>query len=263
MTECHRKNAAYASSRLVDQYPEEWPRLKTPALVETIDEIINVGFRLICTEPDVQPKFRSPPPWAPAVTTLWFPMPKELAVANKQEARRRVQTFLDFHSASIVIFTDGAHHEDTDKTACGASCPTLGREQAWRLRAGSSIFTAEVMAIKQALELIHEAKEKPPEVLVLIDSQAAIRALSSPSVEPEESVWSTLNTIQRLKTTGTKVTLVWISRHVGTPGNERADSLASEGCQNPSTAVLPLSLCSSEQFSLYKKEVEGRTQDLS
>jgi len=248
------KNAAFASSRQVAQHPEVWPRLKTPALAEIIDDINDVSIRFLCTEPDVQPQFRSPPPWAPpSVDTLWFPMSKAQAVANKQEARRRVQALLDLQSSSTAIFTDGAHHEDSDRTACAVFCPALGVEQAWRLQAGSSIFTAEVLGIKKALDLVYERDEELPDVMVFIDSQAAIRALSSPSVEPEESVWSTLNTIQNLKASGTRVTLVWIPSHVGIPGNERVDTLASNACQDLSTTVIPLSLSTSEQFSLYKR----------
>jgi len=188
------------------------------------------------------------------VHTLWFPLSKAQAVANKQEARRRVQAFLDLQSSSIAIFTDGAHHEDSDRTACAVFSPALGVEQAWRLRPGSSIFTAEVLAIKKALDLVYEKDEETSDVLVCIDSQAAIRALSSPSPEPEESVWTTLNTIRNLKSSGTRVTLVWIPSHVGIPGNERADKLASDACQDPNVAVLSLPLSSTEQFSLYKKE---------
>ena len=65
------------------------------------------------------------------------------------------------------------------------------------------------MGIEKALDLVYERDEELLDVMVFIDSQAAIRALPSPSVEPEESVWSTLNTIQNLKASGTRVTLVF------------------------------------------------------
>ncbi len=128
------------------------------------------------------------------------------------------------------------------RSGCGTSLATTH---------GSSIFTAEVLAIKKALDLVYEKDEETSDVLVCIDSQAAIRALSSPSPEPEESVWTTLNTIRNLKSSGTRVTLVWIPSHVGIPGNERADKLASDACQDPNVAVLSLPLSSTEQFSLY------------
>ena len=254
---CSRRpnNAAFASTRKVASLSNEWPKLKAPALAETLDELVDVSFRLLCTEPEVQPQFRSPPPWAPpTVTTLWFPLSKTQAVANKAAACQRVQALIDsVQPLSLVMFTDGAHHEDIDRTACGVYCPELGLEKAWRLRPGSSIFTAEVLAIKKALDLFHEHSEKS-NVLVCIDSQAAIRALSSPAVEPEEAVGATLDTIYKLQSDGSSVTLAWIPSHVGIPGNEKADTLASAACQDPNTAGLQHPLSASEQFSVYKKK---------
>ena len=207
---CSRRpnNAAYASTRKVANQSADWPRLKAPALAEILNELIDVSYRFLCTEPDVQPQFRSPPPWAPpSVATLWFPMSKPKAVANKQEACQRVQALVNcLQPSSIVTFTDGAHHQDTDRTACAVYCPELGIEKAWRLRPGSSIFTAEVLAVKKALDLVQEKDASKSNVLVCIDSQAAIRALSSPPAEPEDAVGSTLETIQKLKSAGVNVT---------------------------------------------------------
>ena len=101
----------------------------------------------------------------------------------------------------------------------------------------------EVNAIASAAGLIGENREAlgDRELLILSDSQAAIRALAKQRVTSK----TVLNCINILNTLAIdcKITIRWVKAHVGIEGNERADMLAKKGAATPCLTpepVLPL-----------------------
>jgi len=56
-----------------------------------------------------------------------------------------------------------------------------------------------------------------------------------------------------LKSSGTKITLAWIPSHIGIPGNEKADQLASVERQSPSGEKVENLPSASESASRFKK----------
>ena len=58
------KEAAHAFSRVVIRQSADWLRLKGAAMAEILSEIVYFSFRFLSIEPDVQPPFRTPAPWA-------------------------------------------------------------------------------------------------------------------------------------------------------------------------------------------------------
>ncbi|XP_018365785.1 PREDICTED: uncharacterized protein LOC108762998 [Trachymyrmex cornetzi] len=60
--------------------------------------------------------------------------------------------------------------------------------------------------------------------ICISDSRAAINALAKTSTE-SSVVWDCMQALDKLGETS-EITLVWVPRHQGIPGNERADGLA-------------------------------------
>lgn len=104
---------------------------------------------------------------------------------------------------SIRAYTDGSKSSSPETTTCAIFVLTLNIEHAWTLTKGSSIFTAEVTAIYQALKLIYDMDDCPPEVIIYSDSSSAITAISSNSLSENEAVTATREIIASLKSSGT------------------------------------------------------------
>jgi ribonuclease HI len=104
------------------------------------------------------------------------------------------------------------------------------------LTEGTSIFSAEVYAIYQALKFIYqmEVHPPPPGVTVFSDSSTAIKTIASNTYTDNDTVATTRELIASLKSSRTLTTLAWIPSHTEIEGNETADRLASNECANPS-----------------------------
>ena len=127
-----------------------------------------------------------------------------------------------------------------------------------------TVFQAELRAIRTATQhLMQIACPKDASVTFFVDSQAALKALTTPYVDNLE----VLNTISILNSLGRNniVKLQWIKAHVGYHGNEAADRAAKEGAF--STRAQTTDLTDSKQaikaYSRHRRNVQWNNEWLS
>jgi hypothetical protein len=127
----------------------------------------------------------------------------------------------------------------------------LNIKTAWTLNKGSSVFTAELQGIKQALQIAYNLEHNPPAITIFSYSSSAIQAILSSELPDNEAIPDIHELIHSLKSSGTQTTLVWIPSHTGIEGNEEADKLATYQSSLESTNIINLS--PSEITSIFKK----------
>ena len=72
---------------------------------------------------------------------------------------------------------------------------------------------------------------KPKYVKILTDSQSALRTLDSMDFKSTMAL-KTAEALKNLKWRTKGCTIAWVKAHIGTPGNEVADSAARQGAEN-------------------------------
>jgi ribonuclease HI len=93
-----------------------------------------------------------------------------------------------------------------------------------------SVFQSELAAINLACSYIFSQQSDTLACHFHVDSQAALKALTSPYIT-SDSVLFTKNLLEELSKSHL-VTLQWIKAHVGLPGNEQADVAAKSGSKS-------------------------------
>ena len=100
-----------------------------------------------------------------------------------------------------------------------------------RIQDEATVFQAEIMAIKMAMEALgSNLQPQDRYIKIFSDSQAAIRALNSSTVT-SQLVKDTVYELNKIGANVDRLEIAWIKAHVGHPGNERADELAREACE--------------------------------
>ena len=111
-----------------------------------------------------------------------------------------------------------------------------------RISNDSSIFTAEVEAIRSALEKIVE-NNSGSKFIIFSDSKSVLECIQNQDSR-NPIVISLLDQLQRLRIEGFIIKFCWVPSHVGIKGNEEADSKAKEALNKtePSQINFPIKI---------------------
>ena len=133
--------------------------------------------------------------------------------------RLAFHTMVDGHRDYRLLFTDGS------KLNASVACAFTGNNvsSSFKLQANISIYTAELVAIRETLKFIH--RNRVCKALISTDSQSAVRAMSVQSREHPVLI-DILVLYHRNSHDGLKCIMVWIP--AGITGNVRADFWARQ-----------------------------------
>ena len=171
----------------------------------------------------------------------------ELLAVNKRELPASVLRGLFFdhqqnHTQTFHVYTDGS------KTAEGVGYGYFCAERSFHCRISSlsSVYTAELLAIRDAITYLLDSCPAIGAVTIFSDSRSALQAVSSRSFHP-----IVLHIQDLIVSSDKSFTLCWVPSHVGIDGNSRADDLARRSIST--LPVTPVSLPRSD-FKLYLKQ---------
>lgn len=145
----------------------------------------------------------------------------------------------DSVSSHINIFTDGSKHNDPAGVGAAIYSPTLPLSQKYTLPPLTSIFTAEIFAIRQALLYVksHQLKK----VLICTDSLSTLQALKG-KYDIHWYIHHIRQLCYELQQQNVDVIFTWVPGHTGIPGNHCVDKLANEAASGsgfPLNIALP------------------------
>ena len=149
---------------------------------------------------------------------------KDISKKNKTEDEIKAR-FLEHDNENHVgqqkIYTDGSKSEN----GVGSAVVHGNDTYVAKLPDSASIFTAEMNAIIQALNIVHDSKHK--KFVIYSDSKSVLESLdklnaSHPLIQKAQE-W-----LFRISCRRKYVTFCWVPAHVGIQGNERADCEARD-----------------------------------
>ena len=246
-------NPAYTQAKAASLHPTAYPPRSTPCLSDTISFLKESNLAAFPEVP-VTSRHKHPPPSSPPICkTAWFPLTKTEALKNKTRTAELFESLLVTKRGEIVAYTDGSRSEELNSTTCAAFIPSLNVRLAWTLHNLSSIFSAELQGIKQALQLVYNLDYSPSGVSIFTDSSSSIQAISSAAPSDNVAIWDIRELIKSLESSGTRTTLVWIPSHAGITGNDAADRLAGDQCSTRSAPTLATHLSPDEKIAAIKK----------
>ena len=135
------------------------------------------------------------------------------------------------NQSTVKVYTDGSKLNGRVGARFYAEYPNNFPKQAFfHLGIYSTVFQAEVLAISEVAKNLLLEKMLNQSIVVLVDSQAAIKALIKCTV----TSITVLNCIRNLNQLGKQnhVSISWIPGHSGVHGNEVADYVAKSGSKS-------------------------------
>jgi ribonuclease HI len=126
----------------------------------------------------------------------------------------------EIYSNYIPIYTDGSKCD----SFVGCAYVIGNTECSYRLHPAFSIFSAEMIAIFKALEII--SSHGKYNFIIYTDSLSTLLSLSSPNSHSHSLIFKILNLLDHLSSLGLSVLFCWVPSHVGIFGNERVDKAA-------------------------------------
>ncbi len=152
----------------------------------------------------------------------------------------------------IAVFTDGSVDPRGESASSAFVIPQLGVTKSWSLNEKSSILTAELFAIKQALSTVFQLDtDEFSSFTIFTDSLSAIHVIKSPSTENRLAA-DIRELLASFRGTGVEPHLTWIPSHTGIQGNSEADAAANRGRRNPTEGPANNHLSAQELTALHR-----------
>lgn len=114
------------------------------------------------------------------------------------------------------------------------------------------------------MEKVPQHEEVIEKLVIFMDSRSVLEACEAPENERHSIIITLLHTAESLKSSGTKVKLLWVTSHVGITDNEKLDLLVStESSYHSRQQVKNNILSTAEQSTIFKnylKELDLETK---
>ena len=141
----------------------------------------------------------------------------------------------------ISIYTDGSKIPFSISVGSDCYCPRLNIRKTRSISSLVSIFTAECIAINDAMQIAID--NKIYNFNIFTDSLSALQSLNIPciSIKTNPYIFEIKQKIKTfyLENPNNHINFVWVPSHVGIKGNEEADRLAKQ-CTNFPSSDLPI-----------------------
>ena len=155
-----------------------WPPRRRPALDYALSALDQPA--LFDDSPAGNPASQRPQQ-LPPMEIRRLPITKQQATSSSTEARAIFQEWMKpLRSSGVLeIYTDGSLNYAANRTSCAVWIPTLNLKKSWQLTPGSSVYSAELLAILKALELVYSLDQYFEQILIISDSAASVSAIQA------------------------------------------------------------------------------------
>lgn len=145
------------------------------------------------------------------------------------------------NSTALQIFTDGSKNQSEKSVGTAVICPDLNVTFTRSITPHASIYTAECLAICDAMDIA--LQNKNTNVNIYSDSLSALQNLSIPQMSFKVNdyilqIKKKIAEFYKNNIHDTCLKFTWIPAHKGIKGNEIADDLAKEATKKENTQQL-------------------------
>ena len=211
---------------IFDPYYEELYLIK-PNTIPPFGLRIKETFEHLCEENSVANSIISEtPPWQYPEINVDVSLLKYKKDQDQQVLLNKFKEMKDEYRNHSALYTDGSK---TDNFV-GAGVVMGDASNKININPTSTVFTAELIAIKAALDTI--AQHQNNCFIIYSDSLSALEAIKN-KVLDNPIVVDILESICDIEFENKTLVFAWVPSHIGIPGNERADKAAKDAHNEP------------------------------
>lgn len=179
------------------------------------------------------------------------------------EIEREVKSKYMLEENCGVLWTDGSKREDGRAVGVAVYDGATGRMYRRSIDRRCSIFTAEAIAVGDAVEVAIEDRESR-DYVVFTDSESVLKVLKGNRIDVDLNPYAyrirrKWQEYKEVKGRERKIVFVWIPAHTGLEGNERADRGAKAATEEEEEGDMKMPV--GDLRPLFEREMEERTGD--
>ena len=176
----------------------------------------------------IGPCFPQIPPWTNNKIDIDISLKKQISKKrdNPELLKLVALQMISGYKLETLIYTDGSKADEVVTAAF--TIPSIDLDRKFRLCNGSSIYAAELTAIKEAVTwILNTENNKNCQYVILSDSLSVLTSIKKNKSDSRPNLFNELM-MQLNRLEPNQIKMAWIPSHVDISGNERADKLAKE-----------------------------------